>query len=137
MTSKNQLFKIIPSFELVTEVIKTFGLTDFNDNRNFSRRDLSILGTVEKIIELKPELEKCYLPCKSRTYLNDLNNKNVITVLRQIVRPHGFLVYSREKYIRGDKFIIYQLVPSEQRNYRPMAIDNNIDPFKHAIVRFD
>ena len=137
MTSKNQLFKIIPSFELVKEVIKTFGLTDFNDNRNFSRRDLSILGTVEKIIELKPELEKCYLPCKSRTYLNDLNNKNVITVLRQIVRPHGFIVYSREKYIRGDKFIIYQLVPSEQRNYRPMAIDNNLDPFQQAIVRFD
>ena len=137
MTSKNQLFKIIPSFELVTEVIKTFGLTDFNDNRNFSRRDLSILGTVDKIIELKPELEKCYLPCKSRTYLNDLNPKNVITVLRQIVRPHGYLVYSREKYIRGDKFIIYQLIPSEQRNYRPMAIENNIDSSKQAIVRFD
>ena len=137
MTSKNQLFKIVPSFELVTEVIKTFGLADFNDNRNFSRRDLSILGTVDKIIELKPELEKCYLPCKSRTYLNDLNNKNVITILRQIVRPHGYLVYSREKYIRGDKFIIYQLIPSEQRNYRPMSIDNNIDPHKQAIVVFD
>lgn len=137
MTSKNQLFKIVPSFELVTEVIKTFGLTDFNDNRNFSRRDLSILGTVDKIIELKPELEKCYLPCKSRTYLNDLNNKNVITILRQIVRPHGYLVYSREKYIRGDKFIIYQLIPSEQRYYRPMAIDNSLDSKQQAIVRFD
>ena len=80
----------------------------------------------DKIIELKPELEKCYLPCKSRTYLNDLNNKNVITILRQIVRPHGYLVYSREKYIRGDKFIIYQLISSEQRYYRPMAIDNTL-----------
>ena len=137
MTSKNQLFKITPSFELVLKIIKTFGLSDFNDNRNFSRRDLSVLGTVEKIIELKPELEKCYLPCKSRTYLNDLNNKNVITILRQIVKPHGYLVYSREKYIRGDKFIIYQLIPSEQINYRPMTNINDLDDIKKAIVTFD
>ena len=137
MTSKNQLFKITPSFELVLKIIKTFGLSDFNDKRNFSRRDLSVLGTVEKIIELKPELEKCYLPCKSRTYLNDLNNKNVITILRQIVKPHGYLVYSREKYIRGDKFIIYQLIPSEQINYRPMTNINDLDDIKKAIVTFD
>ena len=95
------------------------------------------MGTVEKIIELKPELEKCYLPCKSRTYLNDLNNKNVITILRQIVKPHGYLVYSREKYIRGDKFIIYQLIPSEQINYRPVISLNSETFSQKAVVTFD
>lgn len=133
MTSKNQLFKVIPPIEVVLDIIKTYGLTDLNDNRNFSRRDLSILGTVDKIIEMKSILEKYYLACKSRTYLNGLTDKNVITILRQVVRPHGYVVFSREKYIRGDKFIIYQLVPLEQRDYKP--IHSQEDDF--ATVTFD
>ena len=133
MTSKNQLFKITPPMDVVLEIIKIYGLNNLDDNRNFSRRDLSIMGTVDKIIEMKPLLEKYYLPCKSRTYLNGLNDKNVITILRQIVRPYGYLVFSREKYIRGDKFIIYQLVPLEQRDYKPIHLKNE----EYAIVTFD
>ena len=135
MSSKNQLFRRQPTKELALEIINSFGLKDFNDNRNFSRQDLISLKTVEIIQELKTELEKYYLPCKARTYLNDLNCKNVITILRQIVKPHGYVVYSREKYIRGDKFIIYQLIPSEQRFYRPISIENNTNG--GCIVRFD
>jgi len=125
MSSKNQLFRRQPTKELALEIINRFGLKDFNDNHNFARQDLISLKTVETVRELKSELEKYYLPCKARTYLNDLNCKNVITILRQIVKPHGYVVYSREKYIRGDKFIIYQLIPSEQRFYRPISIENN------------
>ena len=135
MSSKNQLFRRQPTKELALEIIYSFGLKDFNDNHNFSRQDLISLKTVEAIRELKPELEKYYLPCKARTYLNDLTCKNVITILRQIVKPHGYVVYSREKYIRGDKFIIYQLIPSEQRFYRPISIENNTNG--GCIVRFD
>ena len=135
MALKNQLFRINPTHEIALEVIKCFGLQDFNDNHNFSRRDLITFDTVNKIIDLKDELEKFYLPCKSRTYLNDLTPKNVITILRQIVKQHGYEVYSREKYIRGDKFIIYQLIPREQRYYRPVNIETNDN--KQCIVRFD
>jgi hypothetical protein len=134
-SEKNQLFRKNPTREITLEVIKCFGLINFEDNHNFSRRDLLQFQTVDKIKNLKIELEKYYLPCKARTYLNDLNSKNVITILRQIVKQHGYVVYSREKYIRGDKFIIYQLVPSEQRFYRPVNIETNFN--KQCIVRFD
>ena len=132
---KDQLFKKHPTNELFLKVINSFGLSNVSDTRSFSRKDLKVLKTVEKIEELKSELNECYLPCKSRTYLNDLTPKNVITILRQVVKNHGYEVYSREKYIRGDKFIIYQLIPREQRCYRPVNIETNFN--KQCIVRFD
>lgn len=118
-------------------VLQSFGLRDFNDTTNFSRRDLDMLHCVDKMEALKPELMKYYLPCKARTYLNDLNSKNVITILRQIARLYGYSVQSREKYIKGDKFIIYQLVPTEKRKYQPMTISTSTDDEEACIVCFD
>ena len=135
MSSKNQLFRKIPSLEIALEIVRCFGLSDFDDNRNFSRKDLIIFNSVEKIKEMKKELEEYYIPCKARTYLNDLNTKNVITVLRQIVKCHGYTINSREKYIRGDKFIIYQLTPIETYFYRPINLE--INDKKQCVVRFD
>ena len=117
---KNQLFKSIPPREVVIKVLNIFGLKTLDDNRNFTRHDIEKLGTVNKIYQLKPILEEYYIPCKARTYLNDMTSKNIITVLRQLVRLYGYSVISREKYIKGDKFIIYQIVSSEDRDYRPI-----------------
>ena len=77
---KDQLFKKNPSNELFTKVLESFGLVGLDDKRSFSRKDLKYIKTVEKINNLKSELEECYLPCKARTYLNGLNEKNVITI---------------------------------------------------------
>ena len=71
-------------------------------------------------------LEEYYLPCKARTYLNDINEKNIITILRQLIRIYGYSIVSREKYIKGNKFIIYQLISQDDRDYKPLlSIKNN------------
>ena len=134
---KNQLFRQTPPMDMCVLVLQSFGLRDFNDTTNFSRRDLDMLQCVEQMERLKPELMKYYLPCKARTYLNDLNSKNVITILRQIARLYGYSVQSREKYIKGDKFIIYQLVPTEKRKYQPMTISTSSQDERACIVMFD
>ena len=134
---KNQLFRQIPPMETCIGVLKSFGLRDFSDTTNFSRRDLEMLKCVDKMEALKCELMKYYLPCKARTYLNDLNSKNVITILRQISRLYGYSVQSREKYIKGDKFIIYQLIPTENRKYQPMTISTSKQDERACIVTFD
>ena len=95
------------------------------------------VNCVEKLNSLKSKLADYYLPCKSRTYLTDLNTKNVITLLRQLVRLFGFSVSSREKYIKGDKFIIYQLVPSERIDYNPIKISNDFNSNDNNVVTFD
>ena len=114
---KNQLFRKNPSNEVIQKVIEAFGFRGLQDRRCFSRSDLTKLDTVSKIKELKTELEVYYLPCKARTYLNDLNEKNVVTILRQLIKTQGFTICSREKYCKGDKFIIYNLCPVDQKAF--------------------
>jgi len=106
---KNQLFKSIPPDSVIDKVIKTFGLTSIHDLYEFSKEDILENKTVEKLYELKSELEKYYLPCKARTYLNDITPKNSITILRQLLRVKNYGVKSKEKYIRSEKSIIYKL----------------------------
>ena len=106
---KDQLFKEYPTTELVKQVLNAFGLRGLDDNTPFSRADLHRRETVSNLTKLKPYLEKCYIPCKARTYLNNLTEKNVITILRQILKHLGYTVFSKEKYMRGNKFIIYHI----------------------------
>ena len=134
---KNQLFRQVPPLDVCHAVLRSFGLTEFNDTTNFSRRDLDMIDCVGNMNRLKDTLVKYYLPCKARTYLNDLNSKNVITVLRQLSRLNGYSVQSREKYIKGDKFIIYQLIPSENRKYQPMTISTSLQDAAACTVSFD
>lgn len=134
---KNQLFRQVPPMELCTKVLNAFGLKDLSDTTYFSRKDLESTRCVAELTELKEELAEYYLPCKARTYLNDLNNKNAITVLRQISRLYGYSVQSREKYIKGDKFIIYQLIPCNNQSYQPMTISKFKNDEEMCVVTFD
>ena len=131
--SKNQLFKKIPTLELIISVINCFGLETLTDHRSFSRKDLIKLETVKQINYLKPILERYYLPCKARNYLSDLNEKNVITVLRQILKTRDYTINSREKYMKGDKFIIYNICPINHKNYISV-INPTMDIVKKKII---
>lgn len=131
---KNQLFRELPPQDVCERVLHAFGLQSFNDPTYFSRKDLDAIKCVEMMRTLKDDLAQYYLPCKARTYLNDLNNKNVITILRQLCRLYGYSVQSREKYIKGDKFIIYQIIPSDNQKYQPMTIHQDE---QSCMVRFD
>ena len=46
---KNQLFKTNPPEELCLEVLQAFGLQSFDDVTNFSKKDIEVMGTVEKL----------------------------------------------------------------------------------------
>ncbi len=117
---KNQLFRFIPPREVLMKLLNIFGLSGLDDNRNFTRHDMVKLNVLEEISNMKNTLEEYYLPCKARTYLNDITYKNVITILRQVIRLYGHSVISREKYIKGDKFIIYQIISTEEKKYKPI-----------------
>ena len=107
--TKNQLFRKIPPKELVELIVKAFGLKSLDDGTKFSKKKLKLINTVDTVNSFKSQLEKYYLPCKARTYLNGLTEKNVITVLRQCIRIYGYRIVSREKYMKGEKYILYHL----------------------------
>ncbi len=134
---KNQLFRKHPSDEVVNRIVEAFGFRSLEDRRSFSRSDLAKLNTVNQIKQLKSTLEQYYLPCKARSYLNDLNEKNIITILRQCIKTRGYTITSREKYLKGEKVIIYSLCPLYQKEYISV-INGMLDmQTKETIITFD
>lgn len=139
--TKNQLFRKIPPKDLVSQIVHTFGLKSLDDSSKFSKKKLKLIKTVDAINELKPQLEKYYLPCKARTYLNGLNEKNVITILRQCIRIYGYKIDSREKYMKGEKYILYRLMKDIKDENGKSTIESNVPKInkkvQQIIINFD
>tara|TARA_Y100000996_G_C21990614_1_gene424440 strand:+ start:88 stop:474 length:387 start_codon:yes stop_codon:yes gene_type:complete len=110
---KNQLFRNYPDIKITLLVLNTFGISDLNDNHSFTKQNLKQLDTVNKIYELTNELKKLYLPCKYKIYLSDLNEKKCVTILRQLLRIHNYTLISKEKYVKGEKSLFYQVIPTQ------------------------
>ena len=125
--NKNQLFKKIPPIDLFERLVKIYGLTDINDCRKFTKDHLIKNKTLEKIEGLREELEEYYLPCKTTKYLTDLDEKKLITILRQIAKVFDYHVTSNEKYLNSKKVLQYSLekngVIFDDVNYNLKIID--------------
>ena len=122
---KDQIFKNKPVDEIIDLVLKCFGLKNINDKKYFSRIDLKKINTINKINNIKLELNKYYLPCKSKIYLNNLTEKKTITILRHFIKYKNYKLISREKYMNKTKIIIYQLIKNEDINYKPLILEDN------------
>lgn len=125
---KNQLFsKDIPSFELVNKILYTMINKDLNDNLyfEFSRKIIMNKKIIEKMNEFIPELKKIYLKCKHKKYLENLNEKKVITIFRQILRPYDYNIISIEKYNNGEKYLLY--IIEKRKNLGLKKIDSTIN----------
>ena len=137
---KDQLFAKIPPYDLFIKILKCFGLDNINDKRSFTRKHLTYINTVEKMEELVPTLKLYYIPCKARTYLNNLTEKNVVTILRQILKTQQHSLNSREKYVKGSKFIIYNICKIEEKKYTPiinMETSKKIESNKPIVITFN
>jgi|TARA_B100001094_G_scaffold150375_1_gene145500 hypothetical protein len=110
---KNQLFRTYPDLKFTESLLKLFGIKDINDNHSFTRDNLQDLKTVEKVNEIIDELNKYYLPCKSKKYLSNLNEKKTVTILRQFLKTHNYTLISKEKYVKGEKRLFYQVIPQQ------------------------
>jgi len=106
---KNQLFKKLPTIDLFDRLVKIFGLKDINDCRKFTRDTLMKYQTLEKFEGFREELEDYYIPCKVEKYLKNMNEKKLITVLRQIGKVFDYNVVSNEKYLNAHKVLQYAL----------------------------
>ena len=135
--SKSQLFKKRLSDEIIHRILTAFGFRSLKDRRSFSRSDLYKLNTVEQIQLLKPVLVQYYLPCKARTYLNDLNERNIITILRQCIKTRGYTIISREKYLKGEKFVIYTISSLNQQDYISVTSGIIEKQIKETEIKFD
>jgi|TARA_B110000971_G_C19695508_1_gene357382 hypothetical protein len=135
---KNQLFKKIPTKEILNKVLLCFDIQNLQNSKvSFCRKDIVRLGSVSKLNNITDLLKEYYLPCKARTYLNDLNEKNIVTILRQILKHFNYNIISKEKYLRGEKFILYNIIANtdvqeDEHNVKHLQIKK-----KSIIINFD
>lgn len=111
----NQLFTKKVDTDVVLKLLQCFGINDLNEKKIFCKYDLMQNNTVAKLNTLKPELEHYYLPCKARVYLEDLTEKRAITVLKQVLRLHGYYLNSKEKNLNNKKIIFYQMINEKDK----------------------
>ena len=109
---KNQLFKNTPDLQIIQSILGAFGLDNIEDARFFTKEHMTDIDTVQQIIDLSDSLKEYYLPCKSKKYLTDLNEKKCITILRQFVKIHHYKCIGMEKSIKGNKTMTYRLIYS-------------------------
>ena len=120
---RDQIYSSPPSDELFQKIIEVFGITEMNTDQTFSRSDLKVHDALGKLSNLIPYLKNCYLPCKARTYLNDLNYKNIITILRHALKTRGFTILSRERYSKGTKYIHYRIVHFKRKDEKKTEVN--------------
>lgn len=125
---KNQLFtkEMIP-FDVVSKILNIIINRELNDSLyfEFSIKNMINKNIIEKMNIFIPELKKYYLKCKHKKYLENLNEKKVITIFRQILRPFDFTINAVEKYNNGEKYLLYIL--EKKRNLGLKKIDSVIN----------
>lgn len=122
----NQLFKSSIPEELLVKILICYGFNTVDDDHSFCKYDIEKLNTVDKINSLKDEVAKHYLPCKSKIYLDNLDSNKCITILRQILRLHGQILISRQKYVKQKKITIYSIrkIDDEEKIINNIEIHN-------------
>jgi hypothetical protein len=61
-----------------------------------------------------PELKEHYINCKAKKYLENLDPKRAVTVLRQLLKSINYNLVSKEKYANGRKFLEYRVEPLQK-----------------------
>ena len=112
----NQLFNDKPPLELINRIIQKIGLKDIHDTTEFSTLDIDRHNTIMNIKVFENEIKNCYIPCKRLKYANEINNKTIITILRQFLKLHEYDLNSKEKFIKGTKYLIYKIISKKEKD---------------------
>ena len=110
-----QLFTKKPDLEIILKILNCLGLENLDDTKIFTKKDLGEMKAIDNINSIIPEIKEYYLPCKAKKYLVDLDNKKIITILRQFIKCYNYFLFSKERYIQGEKYITYQLMPNNKK----------------------
>tara|TARA_B100000902_G_scaffold104842_1_gene107027 strand:+ start:104 stop:472 length:369 start_codon:yes stop_codon:yes gene_type:complete len=116
MGSKNQLFRRNPDRYIISDLLKIFNIESLDDtNFYFTKQDLLNLDIIDNMNKLKNRLEVYYIPCKSKVYLNDIDVKKCITILRQFLKYMDYNLKLKEKYLNGVKNYQYFIVCNKKK----------------------
>lgn len=99
------LFRKKPSIELTNDIFKSLHFTGLDDGRLFHKSDIQLSAFEEWL----PILEPYYLPCKAKLFLYNFTSNKAITVIRHLLRAHGYKLRAYEKVHQAVKQTLYQI----------------------------
>ena len=107
----NQLFKIKPGITIIKEILENIDIDmdNIEQKNDFTVKELEEINIRSILPSLTQKLDKFYLPCKKK-YLNNLNIKKFITILRQLLKLYNYKIISVGSYDKGNKFITYNII---------------------------
>ena len=110
-TVKNQLFRENIPFEFINELLNECFNIELNlsTQYSFSKKIIKNRNIIDIINNKIETLKKYYIKCKHKIYLENLNEKKIITLLRQLLRFHEFELRAKEKYENGKKYLLYTI----------------------------
>lgn len=100
MPPRHPLFRTIPTRDLIFNIFNSLGL---HIGHVFTRDSFDLNLALELIAELKPY----YFDCKSADLFTNINEKRLITIMRQCFKLHGYTLKGRETTRAGHKIIQY------------------------------
>lgn len=106
----NQLFKRKPNQEELGKILDCFNLKSIDDDRRITFTLMNYHNTIDKLYEILDILMEIYLPCKWY-YINNLNNKKCITILRQILKLYDRILILTFIVENKTKIISYNIQP--------------------------
>lgn len=118
----NQLFKKKPNEEQLGKILNCFNLKSIDDDRTITFTLMNYHNTIDKLYEILDILMEIYLPCKWY-YINNLNNKKCITILRQILKLYNRLLLLTFIVENKTKIISYNI---QQLNKKKIFIQKDI-----------
>ena len=108
----NQLFTSTIPWNVIEQLLEAFALNGLEDTRKFTLLDLERHHTVDKITALRSTLIEYYLPCKAKLYLtrdNQMSLHSSLTILRQVIKLHQYVLCSKQIYIMRKKITHYHI----------------------------
>ena len=107
----NQLFKKRPTIDLVLQILKLLKINNLEEikYKSFSKNDITpaVLGEIENMRHI---FEDYYIKCKYDIYFTFIDQKKVVTILRQCLKAIDYKLNSRKEYISGKRLIVYSVV---------------------------
>ena len=134
--SLNQLFLRKPPLDLFMKILNNCTIDSLNSNIYFSVNILENNNSIIKSKLLLDELSEYYLPCKKKVYFNDITNRKLITIIKQVLRLYDYKLQSNEKYSNSKKYILYQIVPKDAKVKKTRKNMHKISN-ERVVLKFD
>jgi hypothetical protein len=115
---KNTLFRCIPPWTSILEVLSMLHIPR-DLPCTFQKSDIQLENSATTACLLEPY----YVPCKAQLFLQHTDEKRWITILRQILDPHGWEITAKETTQNKKKVTLYTI----QRNAHTVVEAIHVD----------